>query len=97
VSSIRITLKKVNDCWELISPSGLQLYTFREKYEHKALERAQAWASSWKDWCIVMEGYDEVRVSTEIIEEDELPEGDDRVPSTGEVDKPYTRKNYLHK
>jgi hypothetical protein len=54
--------------WELVSPSGVVLTTFKEKYEHKALEYANAWVSSWKDWIIKVD--DGITMPTEAYRKD---------------------------
>ena len=68
MSSIYITLRQDGIYWELVSPSGVSLTKFKEKYPHKALEYANAWVSSWKDWTIRID--DEVRMPTEINRKD---------------------------
>lgn len=52
MSTVIIKLKHDGTWWKLTSPSGVELWKFREKYEHKALERARAWASTWNDWSV---------------------------------------------
>ena len=74
LSSIYIILRRNRIYWELVSPSGVILTTFKEKYEHKALEYANAWVSSWKDWTIRMD-YG-VRMPTKTYQKDKLPARD---------------------
>lgn len=52
MSSIYITLRKTKLGWELVSEKGAILTEFREKYNHRALERAKAWASTWGSWVV---------------------------------------------
>ena len=68
LSSIYITLKRNRMYWELVSPSGVVLTTFKEKYEHKALEYANDWVSSWKDWIIKVD--DGITMPTEAYRKD---------------------------
>ena len=64
MSSIVITLKRDKDSWELISPNGIMLKRWREKYPHKAAEYARAWISTWSDWTLRID--DEIKMPTEI-------------------------------
>jgi hypothetical protein len=68
LSIIYITLKKTRLGWELVAPSGAVLTEFREKYNHKALERARAWASTWSNWVVRVD--DGIRMPTETYRKD---------------------------
>ena len=66
MSSVIITLRMHKMQWELVSPSGVILTTFREKYPNKAKEYALAWISTWSNWTLRIDN--EVRMPKEVSE-----------------------------